>query len=1044
MEFGRRQLRDERLKDERSAAVARGDRLGGCAPWRGVPSCLSLLTALRAALVVWACLLVASTAWANHHDGFEGDDPSWTVRFHRPSGRLLSHRRHRKIWQAGQRAENIEFDSFADNAEILFEHPLPAARLIEELTASLYVQSNRPGLQLAVRVVFPFQKIGNDGYLRIYVEGETYTNVGSWQQLSCRDIQAELRKKLPIYRKQYLTGAGAGKDFDQRGLYVDQIIVRGRVGRGTAEFFLDELDFGPVVSISGSPAVMPVGHEDERPSRELEQRLDRLVFQGRPYFPRIVASHGESAAELAAMRFNLAWIPDHEDQASLATLKQHGLRGVATPRRPRSESGELLSAEEANLAPFGPASDGVAIWMLGSEIPGSRYEEAIAWAEQVRNADRRLGRPVTADVMGRENSYSRELGALGVSRRVVSTSFGFREYRDWLIERRNTAQPGTLLWTTVQTEPRLPATPETVPAPVVIEPELIRLQVYSALAAGYRGICYWTDLSLSDPNPEIRERALQISQLNMEIELLEPWLATGKLQAQTRFTAALPKTGNFGQLNTDFGVSDHSAARRTELLDEREDFQRRMAALGQDLQAATLQTDYGQLLLPVWYGDKSQFVPDQLAANEASIIIPGATESASVYEVSTTEIRNISPPRKERVAGGLKITLDKFDLTAAVVLSEDRALIERLRSKMEQVRPRSAEISLELAKLKLARVVEVDARLHRMGHGQADSARLLASAKLCIDRGEALLAKQQYHEARLLGNNCLQLCRILQRAYWNDAVRALKGPVITSPYLVCFQTIPEHWELLERFGRSSGMGRPLLESGHFEDFDRLVAEGLTRQQTPIEGIDAGAFHHKNGRGGTYCLQLAAAPALKQELPRVVSETPVQVRTGPVRVEPGQVVHIEFWVRIPRKLISNLDGLVIYDSVGGAEQGLRLRDALPGWTKFQLLREVRAPSDLTVTIALAGLGEVLFDDLAITVYDPPTLANPADVAVEGPPVRMSSPRPNGERLGSERANPVSIRTPPATRERAANGAGLSAPGGFVPLRPVPGNDRPADQ
>ena len=223
-----------------------------------------------------------------------------------------------------------------------------------------------------------------------------------------------------------------------------------------------------------------------------------------------------------------------------------------------------------------------------------------------------------------------------------------------------------------------------------------------------------------------------------------------------------------------------------------------------------------------------------------------------------------------------------------------------------------------------------------------------------------------------------------------------------------------------------------------------MAEGLTRQQTPIEGIEAGAFHHKNGRGGTYCLQLAAAPALKQELPRVVSETPVQVRTGPVRVEPGQVVHIEFWVRIPRKLISNLDGLVIYDSVGGAEQGLRLRDALPGWTKFQLLREVRAPSDLTVTIALAGLGEVLFDDLAITVYDPPTLANPADVAVEGPPVRMSSPRPNGERLGSERANPVSIRTPPATRERAANGAGLSAPGGFVPLRPVPGNDRPADQ
>lgn len=1014
------------------------------------------LTRLSGVLLALVWLIPPlSLSAAEQLEGFEGSDPSWSVRFSKSDARVLSHRRHRKIFQAGQGSENIEFEGFADTTEIQLEHPLTPSRLIDELKASLWVRSNRANLRLTVRVVLPFQKTaGREGTLRVLVDGDSYTTPGSWQQLTCQEIEAELRKQLPRIRLQALGAAaaagGAGRDLDLRGMYVDQVLLRGRVGRGTAEFFLDELQFGPIVSISAGSGAGPVAqvvHDESRPQREIEQRLDRLVLQGRPLFPRLVASHGESAQELADMRFNLVWIPNYEDQAALAALKQHGLRAVATPLRPRSETGEPLSPSEANLAPFTSASDGVALWMLGSEIPSSRYEEAVAWTEQIRNADRRLGRPVTADVLGREQSFSRELTTLGVSRRVVGTSFSLRNYRDWLIERRNTAQPGTLLWTTVQTEPRLPAVEGSVRAPFVLEPELIRLQVYAALAAGYRGLCYWTDLPLGESDPESRERALQMTQLNMEIELLEPWLATGKLQTQTPFTATPARTGNFSQLNTDFGVSDAAARRRNELQEEREDYGRRMAMLGRELEAASLGTDYGQLLLPVWYGDQSQFVPDVLAANDATIVIPPPfTESASVYEVSTTEIRSISPPRKQRVSGGLKINLEKFDQTAAVVLSEDRALIERLRAKMMSMRQRSAEVSLELARLKLERVIAVDARLQRLGRPQADGPRLLASARLCLEQGRSMLAKQQYHEARLLANNAMQLTRILQRAHWNDAVRALKGaPIVTSPYLTCFQTLPEHWELMERFGQSAGVGASLLAGGNFEDFDRLIAEGLVHQQTEIDGVRATAEHYPKGHSGRYALKLAAGPERGRETPRVVSETPVQIRTGPVRVEPGQVIHISFWLRIPNKIVSNLDGVVIYDSVGGAEQALRLNGPVPGWTQYQLLREVRESSDLTLTLALAGLGEVLIDDVAITAYGPQVRAEPlvsapaiGQDAGQYPARRMTSNRVMTPGVPESRPAASSAPARSAASRRVVENTAPVAPGAAAdPARPAAG-------
>ncbi len=959
--------------------------------------------ALPACVVAFALFGgLLETRAADHVDGFEGEEPTWQVRFEKTTARLLSHRRHHKVFQEGATSENIELESFSEANEARLELPLPPSRLIEETAAALWVKSNRDGIQIAVRVVFPFQKVpGQEGYLRVVVEGDSYTTAGAWQQLRCAQVDAQLRKKLPQLRHSLLGDNPDARDLDTRGLYVESVLLKCRAGRGTVEYFLDDLTFGPMVPLGGTGAVRQASAEQPQSRRELELHLDRLVFQGRPFFPRMVPTHGEDPAALAAMRLNLAWIPDPGDTAVLDAVRQAGLRAVATPPRPRGENGQALPSGEGSLAPFTAESDAIALWMLGSKLSPKDYEVALDWSRQIHNADRRLARPVTADVGGRERSFSRDLNPLGISRSVVH-SFGFKEYRDWLAQRRNLAQPGTFLWTTIQTESPS-ASPGSVAVPVVVEPEQIRLQVYAAIAAGYRGVCYWTETSLDDKNPLTRERRLQIALLNMEIELLEPWLATGSLGGQTSFTAKLPVSGNFGQLNTDFGPGAASETRRRELLDEREDATIRIMLVGKELEAATFRTDYGQLLLPVWYGDKAQFVPGQMAANDAEIIVPGAAESAAVYEISTTEIRAITPPRKRWEPGGLKITLDKLDMTAAVVLVDDRALVNRLRTKMEGMRQIAAEATLELAELKLARVAGVDARLHAMDLGQVDSARTLASAQLCVKRSREALGRRQFHDARLLANNCMQLCRVLQRAYWNDAAREFKRPVVASPFLVSFQTLPEHWELIRRLGRTGSSGRSLLPSGDFESFEELTAGGLQHRRATLEGFDVNAEYHNRGRSKGHCLRLVAMPRRNQETPLVMPETPVSITTPGARVEPGQVVYVSFWVKIPNKIVGSLDGVLLHDSIGGRDRALRLPGAIPNWLQFQFLREVRESTDLTLTCELTGLGEVLLDDVEVIAFDPPAIRD--EILADRPgtdrpgnrPVREAAvqrPRPDG--------------------------------------------------
>ena len=75
-------------------------------------------------------------------------------------------------------------------------------------------------------------------------------------------------------------------------------------------------------------------------------------------------------------------------------------------------------------------------------------------------------------------------------------------------------------------------------------------------------------------------------------------------------------------------------------------------------------------------------------------------------------------------------------------------------------------------------------------------------------------------------------------------------------------------------------------------------------------------------------------------------------------------------------MTKMDKATLTDSKGGA---VRITDATD-WRRFEMLRVVPESQDLSLTISLHGLGEVLVDDLQITTLTPP--ASVADEAAAG--------------------------------------------------------------
>ncbi len=897
-------------------------------------------------IVVTAILLANSVcagvrgqnAW---YEGFEGPNVSWCYAGGNVRHQTERHKRVQEQAHTGDGCEHLRL-SGENGTFVHFSHKVGRALVIDELLPTVWVKSDRPGIQFLAQILLPRTVTPQTGRpALVLVRGSTYTDVGRWQQLRIEDVPRLLARQVRVLRTQ------SGPNVDGREAFLGAVFLNVYGGPGTTNVWIDDLDIAGFVGASSvqssttPPGTVGKGSAGDAGSKRISRgsagrrtaagvqppaaRLvgSVLIAEDRPFFPRIIQYRGEPLAFLQQVGFNTVWLPEPPSPEILAETKRLHLRLVCPP--PHAVRLDLPDEPVAALAPVGPEYDHVLAWDLGSGLGSEQLERTRLWAEQVRTADQHRGRPLICGAGADLRTYSRHVDLLLIDRRPLGTSLELADWGKWIRLQPRLARPGTPVWTTIQTQPaaalreQLIASRPDTPPPVSVSSEQIRLLAYTAIGSGSRGLLFTSQSPLNAEDPETRHRAMVLELLNLEMELIEPWAAAGSF------------------------VTTADGSKR-------------------EVTGAVLRTDRARLLLPVWSTAGAQCVPGQSAANNLSLVVPGTPEACNVYELTPGELR---PLRHKRVMGGVRVTLEEFGLTAQVLFAQDPLVVGSLARRSAAIGPRAAELQRHLAVRKLHLVRQVVDRIPGRS-ADAQVVQWLSAAVKSIQAADRSLSVKDYPTTYVHARRAMRPLRLLQRAQWKAMLAGLPSPV-TIPANVSFATLPWHARWSDRIN-ASRLGPNRLVGGDFENLQATLRAGWYHGRHEIPGIQTAAdLVPDAAHAGFSGLRLTVRPDNPEESPAMIETPPVWISSPAIAVEAGQMVCISGWVNIPKPVTGSIDGLMIIDSLAGEALAERI-SRTNGWQKFTLYRMAPQSGQVHVSFVLSGLGEVRLDDVGIRVLE----------------------------------------------------------------------------
>src|SRR5262249_44846986 len=141
-----------------------------------------------------------------------------------------------------------------------------------------------------------------------------------------------------------------------------------------------------------------------------------------------------------------------------------------------------------------PEPDAILAWNLGTALAFEQTKMVVRHAQVISAADRQHA--LAVDAWDGIDRYSTSVNLVSVHRWPLMTTLELTRYKEWLESRSRLANPGTFMWTWIQTH-----TPEWYtqmlydkPAsagftePIGPQPEQIRLLTYLAVGSGFRGL----------------------------------------------------------------------------------------------------------------------------------------------------------------------------------------------------------------------------------------------------------------------------------------------------------------------------------------------------------------------------------------------------------------------------------------------------------------------------------------------------------------------------------------------------------------------------
>jgi len=582
--------------------------------------------------------------------------------------------------------------------------------------------------------------------------------------------------------------------------------------------------------------------------------------------------------------------------------------------------------------------DRVLFWYLGGGRSAENLEKIAITAQAIRETDPQ--RPLAVDAWDGLWPYSRNVDMLGVHRWPLLTSLELDKYKDWLDQRRRLARPGTYTWTWVQTHipewyTHLVYDREPTAAfdePVGPQPEQIRLLTFLSLASGCKGLGYWSDRFLADSH-QGRDRLLAVALLNLEIDMLKPVLLS-ITRGPTWIDTSNP-----------------------------------------NVKAAVLNGDKGILVLPIWLGSSGQYVPGQSAISAVTMTVPMVPPSMVPIEVSPGDAHTLPSKRTRQ---GTEITIRDFSLTSAIVFTGDLAgSLQYFQEQNRKLGPSAAQFANELVRVESDKVRNVSLQLSKVAPPLTGRDDLLRDTDQRARIAGDYLKNQDYRSAYMEASRAMRPLRLLMRLQWEQAVKPLNGNPAASPYAVSYYTLAKQWAFQETIKRSVP-GTNLLSGGGFEG--QPDPSWTVRQTTLDDVVMRPRLSDLKPHEGKQCLELSITPKPipaepgKQpppvRAPEALDRTFLAVTSPTVKLAPGSLVRISGWVRVPEPIKASADGVMFYDSIGGFELAVRLTGKTD-WKQFMLYRRVPASGEVSLTMALTGLGTAQFDDVRIEPMLPVT-------------------------------------------------------------------------
>ena len=960
-----------------------------------------MLAAVVLAALGLGFALVPASAQQIHRHGFGGKQTVLT----RGDANVRTEEKEHDIstlsFKSQPSSEHLQIVTEAGTGETAFVHysyDTPPAPVSPLLTASVWVKATKPGTQLRARVVFPKEPdpARPEAFLTMLIVGKSYEKTRAWEKLTLEDVPALVGKHLPALQ------AKLARNVNTADAYIDKLVLNVYSGPGPVDVWVDDLDIGPVKEsvkpdqggpgVPGVPSKGTKGDAATARIRQVQQRGGQLLVEGKPYFFRAIRYTGTPLHVLRAAGFDSLWLSHDTPPEVLEEANREGW--FVIPSAPRHEF--AAGGAPANLTAFDNfrlkfSNSDVLFWDLGGGLTDEQQRTIYKTVEDVRRGDRK--RPIGGDLWDGFGSYSQFLDIVGAHRWPLFTSLELTRYRDWLTQRRELTNGRPVFWTWVQNH--VPdwylaniasrpvekgANPELAfNDPIGPHPEQVRQLAYLSVASGARGLGFWSDRSMADLQ-QGRDRLQGIALLNTELDLISPVLLSA---------------GSIGE-RPDWLDTSHP-----------------------NVKAAYIKGQKGRLLIPIWLGPGDQYVPAQGAVSGLKITVPTVPEGHDPWLITPAgpeclRHRTIRTPR------GTELTLDEFDLAAPIVFTDDQGthgLVVWWQDHARRYGRLAARWSLDLVAAEYEKVRVVYVKLAEMGKSVRGAERLFEETQRYYTQAQQHFTNEQYAMAYRDATRALRPLRIVMRDHWNQAVAGLDTPT-ASPFAVSYFSLPQHWELA-RDVQASQPAASRLPLGNFElagglplagvtidklpgwnartgslDADRVAvaagivsSEGLDDLKKPRKSKPEPKTLHSSSRpvaapdeGYTDPAPDLGRAALKLEVRRVVVKDPngkplptdnvlertfLAVDSPVVKLPPGTLVRVSCWIKVPKAIVGDAaGGVLFYDDAGGEPLSVRLAATDGRWKEYHLYRRVPASGQIGVTLALTGLGVAFFDDVRI--------------------------------------------------------------------------------